>query len=290
MSLLAIVLILASAFFSPLRDLCTKQSKDKPLFVWWMAVCAIVITFPFAAYFLFTQPPTLRDFGFIAAVSFVHVAFWFFNAKAYEGGDISHVYPIIRSSPALVLLLAIVFLEEKVSMLGVAGIGLTTLGLYIINLKKISLKGILEPIRSIRTDVHTQWAILALISVGIFYILDKVGVENIHPMNYAILTNIFGWFIYSAYILSTRSKKQILKPWQNNRLNIFWAALFASLNYPLLLFALQISNVSYINAFKQVSVVIAVVFGSVFLKEKSGKIRLFAALLILAGALTIALA
>ena len=56
-------------------------------------------------------------------------------------------YPIMRSSPALVLLFSITILKENVSMHGVCGTPLVVLGVYTINMQNIDfLEGIMPVI------------------------------------------------------------------------------------------------------------------------------------------------
>jgi drug/metabolite transporter (DMT)-like permease len=54
----------------------------------------------------------------------------------------------MRSSPALVLVTAVLFLGEQISIEGVCGILLVAVGVYIINMKRISGGDLLEPINS----------------------------------------------------------------------------------------------------------------------------------------------
>ncbi len=88
----------------------------------------------------------------------------------------------MRSSPALVLVLAVLFLSEQVSGQGAVGILLVAAGVYIINMKQISGEELLAPIKSIVRDRSTRFAFLTLISVALYSIVDKMAVEHIHPV------------------------------------------------------------------------------------------------------------
>ncbi len=288
MTTFAIFLVLISAFLSPARDFLTKQSKDKPLFMWWLSLVAFFMIAPLAIFLILTTEVRMTSVLFALGVGFIHSTFWIFMAKAYEGGDISHVYPIIRSAPALILILALIFLNEQVTSQGVLGILSITMGLYVINMKRISLNSFLDPLRSIVNEVHTRWAVLALLSMSVFYIFDKIGVELLNPVVYAFIATTSALCWYTLFIVRGRSKKAWMEPWQKNRKHVFLAAFFAAVNYPLFLYALQVSNVSYISAFKQISVLIAVIMGHRFLKEGNPGIRYAAAGLILIGAVLIA--
>lgn len=51
---------------------------------------------------------------------------------AYKDGDLSVVYPLTRSSPMFVAILATLFLGEELTAWGVLGILLIFLGVYIL--------------------------------------------------------------------------------------------------------------------------------------------------------------
>ena len=164
MSALAIILVLLSALFHALRSLFTKESGDKQIFLWLYSIVALLFFSPLFMYFLFrvgiTNPAA---YAWCAGSGFIHFLYWLFLTQAYKEGDLSHVYPIMRSSPALVLVIAVLFLGEQVSFKGVAGILLVAVGVYIINLKHISGAELLAPIKSIANDRSTQFAFLTLI-------------------------------------------------------------------------------------------------------------------------------
>jgi uncharacterized membrane protein len=147
MSALAIGLVLLSALFHALRSLFTKESGDKQVFLWLYSIFALVFFSPLFFYFLYrvgiSNPAA---YAWCAGSGFIHFLYWLFLTSAYKEGDLSHVYPIMRSSPALVLLIAVLLLGEQVSVQGVTGILLVAAGVYIINLKEISGRQ-LHPIR-----------------------------------------------------------------------------------------------------------------------------------------------
>ena len=287
MPTLAIVLILVAATFHTLRDLMTKQSKEKLVFVWWMSLISLVMLSPISIYFIVKTQPSLSALSFALGMGFIHASYWTLYSKAYEKGDISHVYPIIHSAPAFVLLFGILFLNERPDALGVLGILTITLGLFLINIKKLSWKAALEPIQAIFREEHTRFAFIALLFVTCYSLLDKVAVGQLHPLVYAFVMTISALSIFSVFI-HKQIKKNWLQPLKQDRKRVLAAALFASINYPLTLFALQLTHASYITAFRQVSVVLALLIGVFFLKENYSRWRVISASLIFAGAVLIA--
>src|SRR5687768_1581040 len=107
---LAITLILASAGIHALRELIMKKAHDKQVFAWLMCVVCIPLFLPFLVYEGTRGNVTMMTVYITAGAGIVHSLYWFFMSRAYEGGDLSHVYPIMRSAPALIFILSVLFL------------------------------------------------------------------------------------------------------------------------------------------------------------------------------------
>jgi drug/metabolite transporter (DMT)-like permease len=291
MSALAISLVLISALFHALRSLFTKESGDKQVFLWLYSIIALLFFSPLFIYFLFdvgiTNPAA---YAWCAGSGFIHFLYWIFLTRAYKEGDLSHVYPIMRSSPALVLVAAVLFLGEQVSFQGVCGILLVAAGIYIINMKHISTEELFAPVKSIVNDRSTQFALLTLISVAIYSIADKMAVDYIHPILFAFLHLFFGMCYYTPYILFTKKGGIIRKEWNTGLVRIIMAGVIGITGYSLILIAFTIDRVSYIVSLRQLSVVFAVLMGSFWLNEKHKGIRLAGALIIFSGGFLISMA
>ena len=291
MSALAILLVLLSALFHALRSLFTKESGDKQIFLWLYSLFALLFFLPPFFYFLYQVGIThAAAYVWSAASGFIHFLYWIFLTNSYKEGDLSHVYPIMRSSPALVLVIAVLFLNEQVSSQGVAGILLVAAGVYIINMKHISGEELFAPVKSVAYDRSTQFAFLTLISVAIYSIVDKMAVAYIHPILFAFSHLFFGMCYYTPYILLTKKADLIRKEWNSGLMRIIMSGVIGITGYSLILIAFTIERVSYIVGLRQISIVFAVLMGSHLLKEKHQGIRLTGALIIFSGGFLISLA
>ena len=291
MSALAISLVLLSAFFHALRSLFTKASADKQVFLWLYSIFALLFLSPLFVYFLLrvgiTNPAA---YVWCAGSGFIHFLYWIFLTQSYKEGDLSHVYPIMRSSPAPVLLFAVFFLGEQVSVQGVAGILLVAVGVYIINMKHISGAELFAPVKAIVNDRSTQFAFLTLISVAFYSIVDKMAVAYIHPILFSFFHIFCGMCFYTPYILITKNAAIIRKEWHSGLVRIIMAGVIGITGYSLILIAFTIERVSYIVGLRQTSIVFAVLMGSHLLKEKYKGIRLAGASIICGGGFLISLA
>jgi uncharacterized membrane protein len=291
MSALAIALVLLSALFHAIRSLFTKESGDKQVFLWLYSLFALLFFAPLFIYFNFSVGiKNPAAYAWCAGSGFIHFLYWIFLTNSYKEGDLSHVYPIMRSSPALVLVIAVLFLGEQVSAQGVAGILLVAVGVYIINMRRISGAEFLAPVKSIANDRSTQFAFLTMVSVAFYSIVDKLAVAAIHPILFAFLHLFFGMCYYTVYIVLTKNAALVKKEWHTGSTRIIMAGVIGITGYALILVAFTIERVSYIVGLRQTSIVFAVLMGSHLLKEKHRSIRLAGALIIFSGGFLISLA
>ena len=291
MSALAIALVLISALFHALRSLFTKESGDKQIFLWLYSIFALLFFSPLFFYFLYrVSIPQPVAYAWCFGSGFIHFLYWLFLTQSYKEGDLSHVYPIMRSSPALVLVIAVLFLGEQVSVQGVCGILLVAIGVYIINMKQISGDELLEPIKSIANDRSTRFAFLTLVSVALYSIVDKMAVNHIHPILFTFIHLLCGMCYYTPYVLLTKNAAMIKKEWNSGLPRIIASGVLGIFGYMLILVSFTIERVSYIVGLRQTSIVFAVLMGSHFLKEKHQGIRLTGSFIIFMGGFLISLA
>lgn len=288
---LVIALVVLSAILHALRDFLTKRSRDKQVFVWSYLLAGLVLYLPVFIFFLVREGTgTDTALSLLLATGIVHALYYYFLSRSYDHGDLSHVYPIIRSAPALVLIFATLFLREHVSPLGVLGILTVVFGVYTINMKALTLRAFSEPIRSIFHERATQFAFLTLIAVTAYSIIDKVGVSHMHPIVFVYLMSLFAFLFASPYILIVKKPYLIRAEWRSNAVTICMNGLIALFGYGLILVAFTLERVSYVTGMRQMSIVFAVILGGHFLKEKHRFIRIVSALIIFAGIVLISVA
>ncbi len=286
----ALLLVILSAAIHACRGFLTKKAGDKEIFIWLYQIFALLFFLPPFVYFLLKEGlKSPNAFYFIALSGFIHFLYWLFMARSFEKGDLSLVYPIMRSSPALVLLFSILALDENVSLAGGVGVVLTAMGVYTINMRGLSLDHLLEPILAIRRNPSIKYAFLTLFTVTAYTLIDKVAVEYVHPVLFIYLFIAWAYLFFTPCILIRKRKPAIVQEWQANKKIIITTGILSIVGYSLILFAFTIERVSYITGLRQLSVVFAVLLGGHLLKEEHKSIRLLGASFIFAGAFLISL-
>jgi drug/metabolite transporter (DMT)-like permease len=195
----------------------------------------------------------------------------------------------MRSSPPLVLLIAVLFLNEVPSIWGVVGIILVTIGIYSLSDGQIStsrnafMKGLVIKDRSIR------YALFGLVSITAYSIADKSMVDQIHPIQFVFLHMLFGFIFLTLYIITKKDHSRIKQEWNVSKRNILITGVFGIYGYSLIMVAFTMSSVSYVIGLRQLSIVFVVFWGALHLKENDQQRRMISASIITAGAMMISI-
>jgi len=161
-------------------------------------------------------------------------------------------------------------------------------GLFVISLKNFHLKSIL-PQSDRFTSRPYLLALTAAIASSIYSVVDKVGVQMLHPVFYIWFINL--WMtIFTGLYLILRREASFLKIWKESKKEILIIAILQNAAYFLVLMALQMSKVSYVVAFRQVGALLGAGMGIVFLKESYWQTRMFGAVILALGLVLIGFA
>jgi len=288
MTLFSLSLLFLAAVLHALSNALIKQSRDKLAFTWWMLTAWIIIGCPLI--FFIGQPPPI-GWLIILVSGLVEAVYFITLTRAYALGDLSQVYPLARgSAPLFVLLWAMLFLGERPTPVGVSGIFVVVVGLYLVNLS--ALADWKRPLLGFRSPA-ARWALATGVLISIYSAIDKVGMRYVDPLPYLYLFLVVTWLALAVQWLNPDRRSALraeLKPdLQRSLLRATAVALLGSGAYALVLAALRLSPVSYVSPVRELSVVIGAWIGVRFMGEQGGRLRIFAALLVALGIMVIAL-
>ena len=168
--------------------------------------------------------------------------------RAYKYGDLSLAYPIIRSAPIFVLIFAVLFLNEQVSTIALTGIILISVGTYVLNIE--SRKSFLDIKENLLKNkkVITFGLFAALCLTG-DTILSKLGVTlEIEPFIIAYSMFFMDFLYFSPYILKNR--QLIKKELKINKFGVISVGILMAFSWIVVLYTLQLTNVSYITSLR----------------------------------------
>jgi len=283
MSNLAFSLILASALMHALWNLLVKRSHDKTIFIWWMFVASGGLLNLVLPWFPAPLPPLSTTILVLAAAGAgCFVLYHLFNGRAYREGDLSLTYPLAQTSMIYVPLWGVLLLGERLSPLGVGGILCIIAGAYAVQLQRLSVAEVLRPLRSLgNPSVQAALAAGFIYSVGA--VIDKTGVSRYPPFYFTYLLVMFMLLLMTLNLLRRRYRGRVRREWQMSRPLILLSGPVMMGSFLSFRYGLKLAPMSYAVPVRQVSILIGVLIGILFLGESCGRIRFFAATLILCG-------
>ena len=200
MSAIAIAGLLFAAMLHAVWNMLAKRSIDNQTFLIGSVALSTMMLAPFALMRWAPVPPAA--WGIIVLSAALESTYYLLLGKAYKGGDLSLVYPISRgSSPMFVTLLAVFVLGERIAPIGVFGILLTVVGIYVVHLKSFQRDALLEPFRAIANSRISQLALLTGMTIAGYSAVDKVGVGMVDPVLYIFLVFSISIVMLSPFML-----------------------------------------------------------------------------------------
>ena len=289
MSLLALVLVLTGSVAHAGWNLLLKRSDNKEVFVWSLLVAGSLLLAPLGAVLIWLNPITAPGYWLLLATIVVHVYYFVLLGRGYARGDLSLVYPIARGiGPMLVPVLAVLTLGEQIAWPAVLGIVFIIIGIYVVSWWGRFREILTAPLSFLR-DSGIRYALLTGLTITVYTLVDKRGVQHVQPILYMYLLTLGVAAGLAPYILRNYGWAPVLQEWRAHAWPILVAGLLVFVAYGLALTAFSISRVSYIAPAREVSIVIGVLAGVLILKEPFGRGRLVGSALIVFGLVLIAL-
>lgn len=220
-------------------------------------------------------------------------------AAAYRHGDMSVVYPMARSSPLIILLVGALFLgtADKISVMAVCGIVLIVAGCVVL------------PMRYLRsfsstnyTNLATLFALLAAFSTAGYSLVDDSATQQIRELPQLLMSkgevallfvilqawSALAWL--SIGVLCQSKERHLMGVLIANWRSSMAAGILILTTYALVVWAMAYADdVSYVVAFRQISIPIGVLMGWLLLKESLHGPKIIGTGVILAGLLLVVL-
>jgi drug/metabolite transporter (DMT)-like permease len=249
---------------------------------------------PFAAAALLAFEPgdlSLRVWALLACTGVAHGAYQYWMTQAYARAELSRVYPIVRSTPALLPLVALP-LGEVLTPLGALGIAIVVAGVWLVYAEGDALRRALAP--------ELVYAWLTLGATVAYSLFDKLAMAELGRASWhGPLPPALAWYallmlastpVMVPLALRTVGARSLVAEFRSSAGSALLAALVGLVGYGLILQVLRSAPASYVVAVRQLSVLFAVGIAVRFLGEAPSPRRLAGALLTVAGVATIAVA
>lgn len=224
------------------------------------------------------------EWGFVAASGLLHVVYFVVLLRGYRKADLTVVYPLARGSgPLLSSLVAIVFLGEQISALGVAGIVGVVGGVFLIAGGPGLLRAARDPVARQRVHTGMAYGLLTGAFIASYTVVDGYAVKWL--LMSPILVDYMGNFVRVALLAPTvlRDRTAALGLWRVQWRSALMVATFSPVAYVLVLYAMKTAPLSHVAPAREVSMLFAALIGGHLLGEGDRTLRVFGAVCIAAG-------
>lgn len=292
-----LALVLLSALLHALWSLAIKGSENPlgfnllQLVPTALAACALPWLAPLDA-----LPPAV--WALAAGTGVAHGLYFYWLSRALAAGELSVVYPVARSAPAFVPLVAVPLLGEPVSAAGALGIAVVVAGMWAVQADAgiASARGW----RRLLIAPGAGWAWLTLLASIGYSLTDKLAMARLAAAPwtgavppavawYVILCTA-GMLVFAPLALRHVPPRALAAQAGREWRAALLAAAVGFVGYGLILQALRSAPVSYVVAVRQASVLFAVALGALRLRERPSRLRLAGALATVVGVALVAAA
>ncbi len=282
MSLTALALVLGAGFLHASWNLILKRTSERLLVTSWGLLIGAVMFLPAL---IQAGPPPAQVWPYAAASATVLVGYYTCLARAYDRGAFSLVYPVARgTAPAMLTLWAILFLGERPSAVGIAGIGLILVGLVVLGGAPLwAGRDGERGWQALRTHTRgTGSAFLVALLVSVYTAIDGAAIRHWTPIPYLVVVFALAGAALIP-MLALRRGKHVFSVLRTDWLPTVLIAVTTLAAYSLVLRAFRIAPVAYAGAAREIGIVFAALAGWLLLGERFGGVRTVGAVTVFLG-------
>ena len=295
MTVTAILLISLSAFIHAFWNFLSKRQNPSTTFFLIASVVSIILTIPL----LYVFRNGLRylsnaDWILVGITGICQAMYYIGLSGAYRNGDLSLAYPLARALPVLLVALVSIALGRgnQISALAFLGFLLVAFGCLILPLPAFSQLRLQHYL-----NICCLFAVLAAIGTTGYTLIDDQVLRDLRtapgiPLDkteitllFMTLENVSLTIPLGLYTFVKKTDRHILRDtWKSTLVTAAGAGVLITGAYGLVLLAMAfVSNVSYVSAFRQISLPIGVFLGMMVHREPRYLPRLVGLVVILAG-------
>lgn len=301
MTITAILLITFSAFIHAFWNFVSKRQNPSTAFFLIASVISAVLIAPMLVIYQRGLPYlSTGDWVLVGVTGICQAVYYIGLSGAYRNGDLSLAYPLARSLP--VLLVALVSLAlgrgNQIGVLAFIGFIAVACGCLVLPLPRFTEFRLRH-----YWNICCLFAVLAAAGTTGYTLIDDQVLRDLRTaagiplaktqitLLYMALENISLTIALAVYVSVKRSDFHTLRnTWKSTWLTASGAGLMMTGAYGLVLLAMAfVSNVSYVSAFRQISLPIGVFLGMAVHREPRYLPRLTGVAVILAGLMLISL-
>ena len=293
MPLTALALVLSAALLHALWNIVAKKAGGNHHFALISVLITCVLWAPVALWFGLREWTGwgLREWLVLGASAIVHVLYFTILLTGYRKSDLTVVYPVARGSgPLLAALGAVLFLGERLTLLGAAGVLAVCGGVFLIAGGPALWRGSHDAATRQRALAGVRWGALTGTFIAAYTVIDGYAVKVL--LIGPVLVDYVGNLLRVPLLLpsSLRDLPGLRSAWASQWRHALVVATLGPLAYILVLYAVQMAPLSHVAPAREVSMLFAALIGGRLLGESDRGLRLVGAACMAAGVIALATA
>jgi len=226
----------------------------------------------------FVPLPAFESLPYLLAGIVLHMSYQVFLLRSYEKGDLTQVYPIARgSAPLMVALFSVVVLGVHLDALEV--IAILVIGVGILSL------ALVRRADGLRNSNAARLALITGIFIASYSLVDGLGARLAGTsLGFYSWLAIGNGIVMALYLMTT--SPMVIGSIFRKGLGVFALGGSASfIAYALVTWAFTQAPIALVTALRETSIILALLIGVFFLKERIDLVKLFSTATTLLGAI-----
>ena len=290
MPLSALALVVLAGFIHACWNIAAKKAGGDVRFVAFTSVVLMLFWAPVGLWVGWRQVPLWGglEWALVLASALLHVGYFIVLLRGYRQADLTVVYPLARGSgPLLSSMVAIFFLGEQISSLGLIGILGVVGGVFLIAGGPGLWRAAQDPQQQARVRTGIFYGCVTGLFIACYTVVDSYAIKV--ALMSPILVDYFGNLLRLVILTPSllRDRPAVWSLWLEQRRYALVVGIFSPVSYVLVLYALQVAPLSHVAPAREVSMLFAALLGGHLLGEKDRGPRIAGAVLIAAGVMAL---
>lgn len=292
MPLSSLLLVILAGLLHAIWNIAAKKAGGDSRFAAFTGGMGVVIWAPVGLWVGWDVLPGWGavEWGFVVASGVLHILYYVTLLRGYRNADLTVVYPLARGSgPLLSSMAAILFLGEKITAFGAAGILAVVIGVFFIAGGPGLFRAAHDPAKKAMIRKGMIYGLLTGVFIASYTVLDGYAVKVV--LMSPILLDYFGNLVRAAFLLPSvlRDRTVTVQHWRAQWKYALVVATISPVGYVLVLYAMQVAPLSHVAPAREVSMLFAALIGGQLLGEGDRLPRIAGAVCIAFGVMALAL-
>ena len=280
MPLSALSLILLAGLIHALWNIVAKKSGGDLAFMALTSVVMMIFWAPLGLYLGVSEVPRwgATEWGLVWASAVLHIGYFGILLRGYRMADLTVVYPLARGSgPMLSSTVALLFLGEHLTGMGLLGMVSVVLGVVLVAGGPALWRQAHDPVQHSRVRTGVFYGLVTGVFIAGYTVIDGYAVKaaGMSPILLDYMGNIVRLILLLPILLPRRIDWGAL--WATQGRPALLIGIISPVSYVLVLYAMQVAPLSHVAPAREVSMLFAALLGGHLLGERDRGMRLLGA-------------